>query len=166
MRLRARIVFALCVVVLAGCGGSLAPGATSATATPSSTATAIPTPQPTARPTPVRPVCPKSIVRFVNALQELDSRLDVGLTFAAYGDKVGDASVAYDRIPFKKLDLECTLRVGVPAERALNLYIEANNIWNDCIGNIYCSNDSITPKLQRKWAQATTKIRQARRALD
>jgi hypothetical protein len=105
------------------------------------------------------------MVRFVDELQELDSRLDVGLTFAAYGEKVGDASVAYDRIPFKKLDFDCTLEVGVPAEKALNLYIEANNIWNDCVSDIYCSNDSITPKLQRKWAQATRKIRQARSAL-
>ena len=146
-------------LTLTACGGSLVPGDNSPV-----------TPSPTARPTSLpslsaEPTCPRPMIRFIDALRELDSRLGVGLNFSAYSDKVGNAKVAYDRIPFKKLDLDCITKVGVSAEKALNLYVDAYNIWNDCIGDIYCSNDSITPKLQRKWAQATAKIQQARNGL-
>ena len=106
------------------------------------------------------------MLRFVDALTELDSRLSVGLNFTNYSERVGDARVAYDRIPFKQLEYRCVHNVGVPAEDALNLYVQAYTIWNHCVGDIYCSNDSITRKLQRKWAEATRKLNHVQNALE
>jgi hypothetical protein len=105
------------------------------------------------------------VVKFVDVLADLNSRLGVGLNFQSYSDRVGDARVAYDRIEADELDYDCINRVGVPAEKALQLYLDAYNIWNDCVSGYNCSNDSITPKLQRKWAAATAKLDKAKRAL-
>jgi hypothetical protein len=147
------------VLTLSACGGSIAPGAGDASGTANPTASAP------AQTTPPGPICPRPVVRFVDALTELDSRLSVGLNYANYSDHVGDARVAYDRIDVKDLDLDCLTDVGAPAEKALNYYIDAYKIWNDCVGDIYCSNDDIRSKLQRKWAQATAKIDKAKAAL-
>lgn len=102
---------------------------------------------------------------FIRALGDLDSRLGVGMNFSEYGAAVGDARVSYDKIRFQRLDPVCTSQVGVPAEDALNAYMRAYTTWNDCIGDLYCSNDSITPSLQGEWAKATRKLAQARRGL-
>ncbi len=48
----------------------------------------------------------------------------------------------------------------------MNAYINAYNVWNDCIGDIDCDNDSITPELQAEWADATELIQEARDGLD
>lgn len=55
--------------------------------------------------------------------------------------------------------------MGIPLEEALNAYIEAYNVWNDCIGDVDCDNDSIDPELQEQWAEATERIDDARDAL-
>lgn len=106
------------------------------------------------------------MVEFVETLQDLDSRLDVGLTFAAYSERVGDTRVAYDRVDIEDLDGGCLEHVGVPAEDAMNAYIRANNTWNDCISDIDCDNDSITPDLQSEWADASQLVGEALDALD
>ena len=110
-------------------------------------------------------VCERHVGRFLRALEELDSRLSVGLTFEQYTQQVADVRVEYDRVPFKRIDVSCTLAVGVPAENALNLYVKANNTWNRCIGNFGCDIDGIDPTLQRDWRKASREIRKARRGL-
>jgi hypothetical protein len=110
--------------------------------------------------------CPDEVIDLVETLEDLDSRLSVGLNFAAYSERVGDAQVAYDRIDVQDLDSGCIEHVGAPAEDAMNAYIRAYNIWNDCIGDIECENDSITPDLQAEWADATGLIQEARDGLE
>ena len=65
---------------------------------------------------------------FLDALDELNSRLDVGLVNADYGNYVGDISVAYNDIPFRRLPQDCVFNVGVPAENAFNEYIKAQRM--------------------------------------
>ena len=110
--------------------------------------------------------CPETVTSFVDSLRDLDSRLGVGLNFAAYSEKVGDAKVVYDRINVSAISAGCLQQVAVPAESALNEYIDAYNTWNDCITNIDCANDSITPGLQSHWADAADLIAKAVGALD
>jgi hypothetical protein len=146
---------------LGACGGAVVPGGAStdreATARPS----------PTADIADVVPVdCPDEVVELVEALEDLDSRLSVGLNFAAYSERVGDARVAYDRIDVDDLDGGCIEHVGAPAEDAMNAYVRAYNVWNDCISDIECENDTITPDLQAEWADATELVEQAREGLD
>jgi hypothetical protein len=102
----------------------------------------------------------------MTALEDLHSRLGIGLSFQDYSDRVGDVKVAYDSVPFNQLSVACTSGVGVPAEAALNAYIRAYNTWNDCISDDYCSTDSIDSQLQGPWSSATLKITRARTALD
>jgi hypothetical protein len=48
----------------------------------------------------------------------------------------------------------------------MNAYTRAYNTWNDCIGDINCSNDSIDSKLQADWAKATPKVNAAAASLE
>jgi hypothetical protein len=148
-------------VVVAACGGGIVPGG-------GSTDRAVTaSPSPTMDVPDVVPIsCPDEVIDLVETLEDLDSRLSVGLNFAAYSERVGDAQVAYDRIDVKDLDSGCIEHVGAPAEDAMNAYIRAYNIWNDCIGDIECENDSITPDLQAEWADATGLIQEARDGLE
>ena len=134
---------------------------------PSPTAIAtLPAPTATLEAEPDVVVCTDELTDFVEVLQDLDSRLGVGLTFQEYSEKVADAQVAYDRIDARDEEAACIQEVGIPAEDALNAYRDAYNIWNRCTQNLGCSQDSITPELQRKWRTAMHRITRAERALD
>ena len=109
--------------------------------------------------------CVREVGPFISALEDLDSRLTVGLSFSDYSTRVGDVRVAYDRIDIPKLDAVCITLVGAPGEDAYNDYVAAYNTWNDCINNVDCSNDTITPQLQAQWAKATTTIAEIRAAM-
>jgi hypothetical protein len=109
----------------------------------------------------IHDVCVEEFTPLLNQLRELDSRLSVGLTFPEYSEHVGDIRVEYDRIPIDDLDFNCVQRVGIPAENALNHYVDAHNEWNDCIQDLGCDTDSIDPSLQASWLDATQEIERA-----
>jgi hypothetical protein len=104
-------------------------------------------------------------------LNDLNSRLSVGLPFADYSKAVGDVRVAYDRM-FKQLgkptasDYACLTRVLAPLEGATNAYASAYNVWNDCIGDYNCTFEGETlKKAQESWKQAATRTARAERGL-
>lgn len=109
--------------------------------------------------------CSAELGDLISSLEEIDGRLDVGMPYAAYSDRVGDASVAYNRIDFKSLEAECIQKVGLFVEQGLNRYLKAENRWSACIDDYACDTDSIEPALQRHWAQASKLIDRARGAL-
>lgn len=109
--------------------------------------------------------CTDELAPLLGSLEELDSRLSVGLSFSDYSERVGDARVAYDALDFASLSPDCIKGPGVQLEKALNSYQRAYTTWNDCIGDIDCSNDSIQGELQREWARATVQIGNARKDL-
>jgi hypothetical protein len=78
-------------------------------------------------------LCPRTVVGFVNSLNVLDGRLDIGVTYDGYGNLLGRVRVAYGRIAVRTESAACTSRVGVPGERAMNAYIRAYNSWSDCL---------------------------------
>jgi hypothetical protein len=130
-----------------------------------------PTPEPTPIPTPdltAYNTCEELLGPLLDALGELDSRLDIGLTYSEYGDFVADANVQYDRIDIDTLreNLLCLSGVGVPLENALNFYTTAYRVWDDCFDRLSCSNDQIRPNLQRKWARAAKQVEAARDGLS
>jgi hypothetical protein len=111
--------------------------------------------------------CEAQFRDLLDELAELDSRLAVGVQFDDYLDLVGDARVAYDAIPFDDLAQDCVVEVGLPAEKALNLYVKASNLWNNCVGNFNCDFDKdLEPKLQERWAEASVKLDDAQEGLD
>ncbi|WP_309649904.1 hypothetical protein [Nocardioides sp.] len=113
--------------------------------------------------------CTKGTKPLMSALQQINSRLSIGMNFDEYGDRVGDAQVGYDQV-FAGPDLErtCLLKVGVPLEGALNKYIEVFNIWNDCVQDYYCDfNEGETnDKAQKRWGKATTMVAAAEKGLS
>ena len=113
--------------------------------------------------------CKEEMGPLVDALGELDSRLNVGLNYDEYTDQVGDLRVEYDRVDFGGSDpkqLDCLTTVGLPAEEAMNEYAKAAGTWDECFDDINCDNDSIQPELQRRWSSASRKANRAQRGLD
>jgi hypothetical protein len=110
--------------------------------------------------------CEKKLGRFIEELQEIDSRLAVGLSYDEYGSFVADARVEYDKINFNSVTPECLFKVGVPAENALNDYVKAFKVWDRCFQRLGCDIDSIDPQLQKEWSQAETRLNSVDRRLQ
>jgi hypothetical protein len=110
--------------------------------------------------------CENELGDFLEAVDEIDSRLSVGMNYSDYSGKTADAKVAYDRVDAGELTQRACVNAALAGEQALRSYIAAYTIWNDCFDSDYCSNDSITPELQAKWAQATRKNQKAQELLD
>ena len=109
--------------------------------------------------------CQRHAGDLVDALGDLNSRLNIGLSYNEYGDRVADVRVAYDDVGFadaEAVDLDCISGVGLPAEKALNTYASAYRTWNKCFESSSCANDDITPLLQKRWAKATIQVEQAK----
>lgn len=165
--MRAIASLVLIAGVLASCGGPTATPVPTGP-TPRPTATPRPTPSPTPTPPPtVSQACADELEDMADALDEMDGRLDIGLTFADYGDYLGDISVASNRLDIDALGDEGAdcLAVALLLNAAFLEYIEANDIWNDCIQSTSCSTSSIETKLQGHWAVATDKNDEAHEQL-
>jgi hypothetical protein len=80
--------------------------------------------------------CSREIYGLVDALTEIDSRLDTGLNYAEYEKYLTKANVAYGRVRWKTQNPTCVLLVGVRAENALNAYFKAFETWTACINKI------------------------------
>ncbi len=104
--------------------------------------------------------CRDQLGDFISALEDLESRLTVGLNYDDYLSEVGEVTVVYNKIPLGKLDLPCLNHVGVFSEKALQEYAEAAETWQDCIDEL-CESDSIDPELQASWSRATGLIARA-----
>lgn len=109
--------------------------------------------------------CKSQLSSLLSAEENLNSHLDIGMNFTDYTQAVGNVKAAYDQTPIHQLDEKC-LGVGVHTETALNDFAKAANTWNNCIGNINCSDSSIKPQLQATWSKASSEINQAKSALQ
>lgn len=112
--------------------------------------------------------CTDTFEPLLDELRELDSRLDIGLSYDEYGDKVADVKVAYDGVRFRDVrdDFACIGDVGIPAENALNQYVKAYTIWDECFGDFNCDMDSVEPEMQQHWSKATVLVSRADRSLS
>jgi hypothetical protein len=102
---------------------------------------------------------------FVGSMTKLRDDLARGLSYDDYLREVQGVRSVYARIDADKLTAGCLLAGGGPAERALNLYIDATNTWGDCLATVSCDTRSVEPKLQRKWALAAHRLTSARQGL-
>lgn len=108
--------------------------------------------------------CEQQAGNLLAELQDLESRLAVGVDYEEYFERVGDARVAYDRVPVNDLDFGC-LEVAAPAEKVLKTHFEAAEVWTKCVEDRDCENDSVQPKLRRKWQMASSQLEESRQAL-
>jgi hypothetical protein len=102
---------------------------------------------------------------FLGSMVKLRDDLARGLSYDDYLREVQGVRSVYARIDAGRLTAGCLLASGGPAERALNLYIDATNTWGDCLATVSCNTRSIEPKLQRKWALAARHLATARQGL-
>jgi hypothetical protein len=109
--------------------------------------------------------CRKQTGDLQSELEELDSKLSVGMVYADYSPQVGNARVAYDRVPIGRLAPDCLSDVALHLEDAMNSYAKADSVWNHCLTDINCDNASIKPELQAKWSAATNSIATAKSGL-
>jgi hypothetical protein len=117
--------------------------------------------------------CRKIAGKLDTRLTELDSRLSVGLPFADYSRAVGSAKVAYDKLlrdakAHGGVSEACINKVGIPLEKALNAYMKAHQVWDDCLATYSCSFDKGSPALEKaqvSWAKASRLISRADDAL-
>lgn len=110
--------------------------------------------------------CDQGLGGLLEAAQDLDSRLDVGLNYDEYSDRVADVNVAYNNIDFKNdLDFTCISAAGLSLEKALNKYVDAYRVWDECFADINCDNDSIDGELQTNWFAASSAVDRAKRGI-
>lgn len=110
--------------------------------------------------------CKGQLGDLLSALKQIDGRLDVGLSYQALGDRLGDVAVAYNAIPFRKLSPPCVGRVGIPLEAAYNQYNKSHTKWGACIDDFSCSVEGAKlAELRAHWSKASRLIGRAQRAL-
>jgi hypothetical protein len=145
-------------LMLSACGED----GTTAADKPASTADTTPAPPPRAATT--RNSC-HQLRPFLGSMVKLRDDLARGLSYDEYLREVQGVRAVYARIDAGKLPAGCLLAAGGPAERALNLYIDATNSWGDCLATVSCNTRTVEPKLQRKWALAAHQLASAQRGL-
>jgi hypothetical protein len=109
--------------------------------------------------------CEAQLGGFLESLEELEARLEVGLNYDEYFDEIGNVQVAYNRLPINQLSGECLSKVGLPSEKAFNAYREAAVVWEECFEDLSCETSSVDPEIQREWAKAEQAGSQAQRGL-
>lgn len=112
--------------------------------------------------------CRRQVGPLLRELRSVDAQLAVGMTQTEYDSALDLVSMAYSSLDPEKLGFGCSVAVGVPLEAAFNRYVEANDMWSDCIWDLYssCTTDSIEPDLQVKWEKANRKIELAGHGLE
>lgn len=109
--------------------------------------------------------CRDQLSGLLAGLKELESRIQIGMSYDEYTDQVADVNVAYNQVPFGQLDFGCVSKTGMPAEEALNSYADAADTWSECFSDFDCSLDSIDPELQKDWNRAGSQLDDAQSGL-
>ncbi len=109
--------------------------------------------------------CGRVLGDFLDSIESLDNSLAVGLEYEGYLRAVNHVRATYADLPAERLPLVCLARVGGPAEKALNIYIDAVNTWGECLATTSCDSESVEPQLQRRWARASDLLASAQSGL-
>jgi hypothetical protein len=139
-------------LTLSACGGGAnATTERAATAPPGRAAGAKPAGDP----------CRHQLGGFLKAMTALRGNLAVGLSYEQYAAEMHGVRAAYAGIPIARLTLGCLARTGAPAERALNRYTDAANVWGECLAKAGCTTASIEHTLQHRWRVASDYLSEA-----
>jgi hypothetical protein len=106
--------------------------------------------------------CRAQLHPLLASLGAMRRDLAVGLSYDQYMAEFRSVRAAYRGTPVESLQLGCVVAAGAPAERALNRYVDAANVWGECLATAACATASIEPRLQRKWEQASELLSAAR----
>jgi len=109
--------------------------------------------------------CRSQLRPVLELMDGLREDLAVGLNYDEYLRQLNGVRGAYGDIRDGRLRLDCLTAAGAPAERALNRYGKAANIWGDCLAAVACEIGPIEPKLRRLWARASALLSSAQSGL-
>jgi hypothetical protein len=113
----------------------------------------------------VKTACENAIGDFVDSVAELDSRLNVGLSYDDYTSKVANISVEHDKVVDGGSLTGACYQAAKAAESAMNSYLRAQSQWHDCFDDENCTTDSILGSLQAKWSTASGQDEKSKAAL-
>lgn len=94
-------------------------------------------------------------------MDRLRERLVVGVSYRQYIGELKAVQIPYDKLPVGRLAALCLTDAAAPAERSFNKYLEAANVWGDCVEVPGCQSSSIEAELQRKWRQGADLLSRA-----
>jgi hypothetical protein len=106
--------------------------------------------------------CREVVDLYMNSLQEIDARLNVGLTQSQYQRLVGNASV--EKTVLDSMTIDCKGEVLRPLNEAFRIYSRIAGQWDDCIWDTWCDPDSEPYPWQ--WNVAHDSIEEADFALN
>jgi hypothetical protein len=109
--------------------------------------------------------CGRELGDFLDSIESLGNTLAVGLDYKQYLGSVHRVRASYASVTADRLGIVCLSQVAAPAERALNVYIDAANEWGNCLATASCDPESIEPKLKHEWERASSHLAQAQRGL-
>jgi len=146
-------VAASLALVLPGCGGDEAAAGRTTTATFDKAKIAIGSGEESrqpggsraqARPSAAAKRCSRTLGEFLDAMESLANSLAVGLDYERYLGAVDGVRATYAEVDADRLGLVCLGRVAGPAERSLNVYIDAANEWGACLSSaIWATEDAV-----------------------
>jgi cell division protein FtsB len=103
--------------------------------------------------------CERGLDDYLDALEDIDSRLDVGLTQDTLADMAGDASSEENDVDEDELPEWC-LDAKAYADDALDDYASTAMDWNECIWDDWCDPD-YDIDLQGPWQDASYALEKA-----
>lgn len=115
--------------------------------------------------------CEQAVDSLMEQMQEIGSRLSIGMSYAEYTDYLSDARVTYDRSftqqAIAAMDRDCLGEVAVPLENAFKAYVNVHTLWGDCIEDYGCdfSEGQTNDKAQGTWVRAGKQTEKAADAL-
>jgi hypothetical protein len=113
--------------------------------------------------------CESTVSEFKDAVEAVNSKLNVGLVQNDFNNALGDASVAYDNLDFDAISADeyCLSEVAQPLEQGFNIYVRSNTKWNKCNQNYGCEvKGKVLKDLQVRWLRASVKIAEVDQALE
>lgn len=112
--------------------------------------------------------CTSELSDFKSELENVNSKLTVGMTQSDFNKALGDVQVKYDRLDSDAIngDVYCSGNVGEPLQDAFNDFVKSNSAWAKCINAYNCEvKGDVLKGLQKQWSSAGAKIEKANAAL-
>lgn len=109
--------------------------------------------------------CRGSLGELLDSMESLNNTVAVGLAYDGYLNAVNHVRATYADVGADRLPFVCLAQVAGPAEGALNAYIDAANVWGECLSTASCDPGSVEPELQREWARASDLVSSAQSGL-
>lgn len=97
-------------------------------------------------------------------MDRLRERLVVGVSYRQYIGELQAVRSYYDKLPVDRLRVACLTDAAGSAERSFNKYLEAADVWSDCVEVPGCQSISIEAELQRKWRRGAKLLLRAEAA--